>query len=463
MEPVTIGQILEAVGGTLLGEPMDPDTAVTSVTTDSRQIREGALFIPLSGERYDGHAFIQSALEEGAAGCLTQRERESYLPGKFYIKVRSTHRALRDLAQWYKGRFDIPFVCVTGSVGKTTTKDMVAAVLGEKYRVLKTDGNFNNDIGLPLTLLRLEREHEICVLEMGMNHAGEIEYLSEIVEPDVALITNIGDSHIEHLGSREGIFKAKCEIFSHMKPGGLAILNGDDQWLTTLRERLPVPTLFVGEGSGLDYRADEIESDGRSRLSCRISTPADTFRADIPALGAHMIYPALMAAAVAERFGMTGEEITRGIQAFLPTKMRMDIMRLADDVVVLNDSYNASPQSMRAAAAVLGDAQGRRVAIVGDMLELGENSAMFHQAVGASFGEYGAHCVIAIGQLARHIADGARDAGVPEVYHFDSREGAMPIVLSQLRPGATILVKASRLMAFEKIAAALAEESGKKQ
>lgn len=162
------------------------------------------------------------------------------------MKVRSTQRALRDLARWYKKQFDIPFVCITGSVGKTTTKDMVAAVLGEKFRVLKTEGNFNNNIGLPLTLLRLDREDEICVLEMGMNHAGEIEYLSEIVEPDVALITNVGDSHIENLGSREGIFRAKCEIFSHMKRSGTVILNGDDEWLTTLKGQLPFPRFLWG-------------------------------------------------------------------------------------------------------------------------------------------------------------------------------------------------------------------------
>ena len=443
MEPVTIGEILAAVDGTLMGIPMEEHAVVTSVTTDSRAIQPGSLFIPLSGDRYDGHAFIQSALEHGAAGCLFHRDREHYLPGKFYIKVRSTHRALRDLAQWYKRRFDIPFVCVTGSVGKTTTKDMIAAVLGERFRVLKTDGNFNNDIGLPLTLLRLEQKHQICVLEMGMNHAGEIEYLSELVEPDVAVITNVGDAHMENLGSREGIFRAKCEIFSHMKAEGLAILNGDDEWLKPLRDRLPFSTLLVGTGDGMDYRADEVSSDGRSHLCCRISTPAEVVQADIPALGTHMIYPAMMAAAVASHFGMSGQEISRGMRAFLPTKMRMNILRL--------------PQSMRAAAAVLGDAQGRRVAIVGDMLELGDNSALFHQAVGSSFGAYHIHCVIAIGVLSRHIADGARDAGVGEVYHFESKEDAMPIVLAQLRPGATILVKASRRMAFEELAAALVE------
>lgn len=456
MEPITLRQLLDAVGGTLLGDFCDLDTVVTAVDTDSRKMHPGSLFIPLEGERFDGHAFISTALEAGAAGCLTARVRDSYLPGKFYVKVRSTQRALRDLAQWYKRQFNIPFICITGSVGKTTTKDMVAAVLGEKFRVLKTDGNFNNNIGLPLTLLRLDRTRELCVLEMGMNHAGEIEYLSEIVEPDVALITNVGDSHIENLGSREGIFNAKCEIFSHMKPGGTAILNGDDEWLATLRGKLPFETRFVGAGEGLDYTAGGLESDGETHLSCRVTTPRTSFQVCIPALGNHMIYPTLMACAVGELFGMTGEEIARGVQNFLPTKMRMNILRLPGDVVVLNDAYNANPQSMRAAAAVLGDAKDRRrVAVVGDMLELGDSSDLFHRAVGTCFAEMGADCLIAVGDLARYLAEGAEEAGLKEVCYYEEQSQALPAILRERKPGTTILVKASRAMRFEKIVEAL--------
>lgn len=457
MEPITLRQLLEAVGGTLMGRFDDLDAVITAVDTDSRNMHPGSLFVPLEGERFDGHSFIASALEAGAAGCLTAKVREDHdRPDKFYVKVRSTQKALRDLAAWYRRRFEIPVVAVTGSVGKTTTKDMVAAVLGERFSVLKTEGNFNNNIGLPLTVLCLERHHEICVLEMGMNHAGEIEYLSGIAEPDVALITNVGDAHIENLGSREGIFKAKCEIFSHMRPEGYAVLNGDDEWLLRLQGALPMDTAFVGRGAGLDYTASHIETDGESSLSCRVTTPKESFEASIPALGDHMIYPALMAAAVGEHFGMTGEEIRRGIQNFLPTKMRMNVLRLPGDVVVLNDAYNANPQSMRAAAAVLAAAKGRRkVAVVGDMLELGDGGALFHQAVGECFGEMGIDCLIAVGPLARHFAEGAEGSGVPEVYHFDDRDSAMDTVCAQLRPGTTILVKASRAMAFEKFVEAL--------
>ena len=452
MEALTLRQLLEAVGGTLLGEGADLDTVFTDVCTDSRKMTAGSLFIPLEGERFDGHAFIHTALEAGAVGCLTARERESYLPGKFYVKVRSTQRALRDLARYYKSQFPIPFVAVTGSVGKTTTKDMAAAVLSVRYRVLKTDGNFNNAIGLPLTLLRLDHSHEICVVEMGMDHAGEIDYLSELVEPDVALITNIGDSHIENLGSREAIFQAKCEIFRHLKENGLAILNGDDPMLATLRGKLPQRTVFVGKEEGMEYTAMNVVSDGATHLSCTVRTPKTQFLADIPALGAHMVYPTLMAAALAEYFGMGADEITQGIQAFLPTKMRMNVIRCRGDIVILNDAYNANPQSMRAAAAVLSDARGRRkVAVVGDMKELGPSSASFHWAVGGYFAQAGVDHLIAIGDLARFMAEGAREMGLEQADYYPSLEAAQQALLRELRSGVTILVKASRSMAFEKI------------
>ena len=453
MEALTLRQLTEAVNGTLLGDFDNLDATVAEVNTDSRNIGPGCLFIPLEGERFDGHSFINSALEAGAAGCLTAREREGYLPGKFYIKVRSTQRALWDLARYYKKLFPIPFVAITGSVGKTTTKDMTAAVLGAKFCVHKTEGNFNNDIGVPLTLLKLEKKHEVCVVEMGMDHTGEIDNLGRLVEPDMALITNIGDAHIENLGSRENIFKAKCEIFPHLKGDGLAVLNGDDPLLSTLRGTLPQRTVFVGGGEGLDYTAFDLDSGGAAHLSCRVRTPRGQFEADIPALGSHMIYPTLMAAAVGEALGMAPDEIVRGIKAFLPTKMRMNIVRCKGDIVILNDAYNANPQSMRAAAAVLGDAEQKRrkVAVVGDMKELGAGAEQFHRAVGGYFAQAGADRLIAIGDLARFMAEGARDAGLAQADYFPTLDEAKNALSREVRAGVTILVKASRSMAFEKV------------
>ncbi len=433
MEALTLRQLLEAVNGTLLGDFDDLDAQAVQVSTDSRNITPGCLFIPLEGERFDGHSFINSALEAGAAGCLTARERESYLPGRFYIKVRSTQRALWELARYYKKLFPIPFIAVTGSVGKTTTKDMTAAVLGARFCVHKTEGNFNNDIGVPLTLLRLEAQHEVCVVELGMDHAGEIDNLARLVEPDMALITNIGDAHIENLGSRENIFKAKCEIFPHLKRDGLAILNGDDPLLAALEGTLAQRTVFVGEGEGLDYTARDLSSDGAGHLFCRVKTPRSQFEANIPALGSHMIYPTLMAAAAAEALGMAPDEIVRGIGAFLPTKMRMNIVRCKGDIVILNDAYNANPQSMRAAIEVL------------------DGSEQFHRAVGGYFAQAGTDRLIAVGDLARFMAEGARDAGLGQADWFPTLDAARNALSREVRAGVTILVKASRSMAFEKI------------
>ena len=453
MEPMTIREILEAVDGKLLGEFSDLDLTVKHVFTDSRNPDPGALFIPLVGERFDGHAFLNEALEGGAAGCFTQRERESYLPGKFYIKVGSTQKALRDLARHYKQKFRIPFVAVTGSVGKTTTKDMVAAVLGERFKVLKTEGNFNNEVGLHLTLLRLNSNHEICVVEMGMNHFGEIEYLSSIVEPDVAVITNIGDSHIENLGSRENILKAKCEIFSHMDPKkGYVILNGDDPLLEPLRASLPFQSVLVGTAEGLDYRATGVESDGEKSVRCHVRTPRSGFDVEIPALGNHMLYPTLTAAAVAEHFGMTGGEIARGVLRFAPTKMRMNILKRGDGITILNDAYNANPQSMRAAVEVLSKSGGDyKIAVLGDMFERGPFAPTLHAGVGAYLGKAGIDCLVAVGELARHIYDAAKDAMVPQVYWCETKEEAKPILAELVKPNSTILVKASRGMAFEEL------------
>ena len=452
MEPMTIREMMEAVGGSLLGEFGDLNRVIGRVETDSRTIHPGSLFIPLAGERFDGHAYINAALEGGAAGCFTQRERESYLPGKFYIKVASTHRALRDLAKYYKSKFPVPVVAVTGSVGKTTTKDMTAAVLGEKYNVLKTEGNLNNDIGVPMTLLRLNHEHEIAVLELGMNHAGEIDYLSDLTEPDVILMTNIGDSHIEHFGSREKILEAKSEIFHHAKPGALAIINGDDPLLSTLPGTLPNPFVRVGAGAGLDYRATKLKSDGKSRITCDVVTGRGTYPVEIPALGDHMIYPTLMAAAVGEHFGLTQEQIAQGILQFAPTKMRMNIIARGDGITILNDTYNANPQSMRAAVEVLSTANGEyKAAVLGDMYELGPLAPALHAGIGDYLAKAGIHCLVAVGELARHIYTAALSAGVPSCWYCAGKEEAKAVLEEVVRPNATILVKASRAMALEEL------------
>ena len=453
MEQITLGEILRAVDGTLLGSFDDLTAVVNRVETDSRTIHPGSLFIPLVGERFDGHAYINSALEAGASGCFTARERESYRSDKFYIKVASPLRALRDLAAWYRTKFPIPLIGITGSVGKTTTKDMVASVLGTKYKVLKTEGNMNSREGMPLTLLRLDRRHEIAVIEMGMSQAGEIDYLSSIACPDVGVITNVGDAHVENLGSRENILKAKCEIFNHLKDGGLAVLNADDELLKNLRPSESFRTLFFGQEESAHYRAQEIRSDENGRIACRICTAEHSFEAEIPGVGRHMVYPALIAAAIGEHFGLTTDEISQGLLEFEPTKMRMNVLHRAGGITILNDTYNANPQSMRAAIGVLGDNKSEwKVAVLGDMFELGSLAPALHASVGEYLGRVGIDCLIAVGALtSEHMASAAERAGVPTVYRCADKGAAIPVIKDIVRPNGTFLFKASRGMALEEL------------
>ena len=456
MEPMTIQELADATGATLLGEGIAPDQTITGVETDSRAVHPGDLFVALPGEKTDGHKFIPGALEAGAVACLTQQAPEKPLPGKCYLLVEDTMAAIGQAAKAYKAKFPIPVIGITGSVGKTTTKDMIAAVLSTRYRVLKTEGNYNNNIGLPLTLLRLDRSCEICVLEMGMDRPGEIDYLGEIVQPDVGVITNIGDAHIERLGSRENIFRAKCELLPHIRPGGLVVLNGDDPMLASLRGRTPVPAVFCGREEGLEYRARRLEGDGDSRILCQMTTPRMDRQVEIPALGEHMIYPALIAAAIGERFGLTQDQIVEGILRFVPTRMRMNILYRGDGIVILDDTYNANPQSMRAAISVLSDRRSQwSIAVLGDMFELGPFAPALHTGVGECLGKARIDCLVAVGELAEHIAQGARNSGVPLVYHCKDKAEAKPVLDQLVRPGSTILVKASRGMELEELTAYL--------
>ena len=299
MIPCTIQEICAAVGGTLL---QDSPAAITGVTTDSRAVSAGQLFIPLTGERFDGHAYIDAALTGGAEGCLTARRPDKLLPHKAYVLVEDTRLALGALAAWYRSRFTLPVVQITGSAGKTTTKEMVAAVLSQRYDTLKTQANYNNDIGTPLTLLNLTPQHEAAVIETGMNHFGEIRYLGGLVRPDIAVITNVGDAHIENLGNtRQGILQAKCEIFERLPPDGLAVLNGDDPLLNTVA--LPQTVLRCGRGEGCQIRVTDVDNCGIEGISCTVTTARGSYRLHTASPGAYMIYPMAMAAAIGEDSG----------------------------------------------------------------------------------------------------------------------------------------------------------------
>ena len=444
MSPCTVAALCAAVGGKLLSG--DSAAVVTGVTTDSRAASDGQLFIPLTGERFDGHAYIDGALSAGAAGCLTARVPETMQPGKFYIQVADTRLALKALAAWYRSRFTLPVVQITGSAGKTTTKEMVAAVLSRRYDTLKTQANFNNDIGTPLTLLGLAPQHQAAVIETGMNHFGEIRYLGEMVRPDIAVITNVGDAHIENLGNtRQGILQAKCEIFENLAPDGIAVLNGDDPLLDTVT--LPQTILRCGRGEGCSVRVTDVDDRGIEGIACTVTTAKASYRLMTASPGGFMIYPMAMAAAIGEALGLTGEEITAGVAAYVPTGSRMHIIRLPEGRLLIDDCYNANPQAMTEALRLLAVTQTRRrAAVLGDMGELGELTTSAHRAIGALTGELGLDTVIAIGEKARDIA-----AAAPGAQWYPSVSDAMPAVRAAFTDGTAMLVKASHAMHFENI------------
>ena len=443
MTPCTVREICDAVGGTLL---QSSDVSVTRVSTDSRSIPEGALFVPLAGERFDGHTYIGKALEAGAAGCLTARTPDALLPGKFYIQVSDTRLALKALARWYRGRFDLPVVQVTGSAGKTTTKEMIACVLGRHFRTLKTQANFNNDIGTPLTLLELAPEHQAAVIETGMNHFGEIRYLGEMVQPDIAVITNVGDAHIENLGNtRQGILRAKCEIFENLAPDGVAVLNGDDPLLNTVT--LPQRILRCGTGAGCDVRVTEVDDRGLEGVACTVTTAKTSYRLETSSPGAYMIYPLAMAAAIGEYLGLTAEEITAGAADYVPVGSRMHLIPVDGQRLIIDDCYNANPQAMAEALRMLAKSCHRRkVAVVGDMGELGELTEQAHRDVGALARELKLDAVVAVGEKMRALRETD-----PSALWFPDTASALPALPDLFVGDTAVMVKASHAMHFESI------------
>ncbi len=442
MTPCTAREICAAVGGTLL---QDSGAPVTGVTTDSRAVQPGQLFIPLVGERFDGHAYISKALDGGAAGCLTAAAPETLLPGKLYIQVADTRLALKALASWYRDKFDLPVVQVTGSAGKTTTKEMIASVLSQRYNTLRTEGNFNNDIGAPLTLLRLMPEHQAAVIETGMNHFGEIRYLGEMVRPDIAVITNVGDAHIENLGNtRQGILRAKCEIFENLTPEGIAVLNGDDELLNTVT--LPQTILRCGVGDGCGVRVTDIDDRGLEGVACTVTIEGEHYRLTTSAPGRYMIYPMAMAAAIGRRLGLTGEEIAAGVAAYTTVGSRMHLIRLPGERLVIDDCYNANPQSMAEGLRMLAASPARnRVAVLGDMGELGQLTAQAHRDMGALTCRLGLTAV-AVGEKMHALTETD-----PQAQWFATVEEAMPAIRQLFTPGTAVLVKASHAMHFERI------------
>lgn len=457
MEPMNITEITDAVNGKLIN--YKKDFLIEGINTDSRKIKKGELFIPIIGLNFDGHDFIDKALASGASAVLSQKILST--ADFTYILVEDTQTALIKLAAYYRSKFKIPAVAITGSSGKTTTKEMVASVLSESFKVLKNEGNLNNNIGLPMTVFRIEKYHDICVFEMGMNKPGEIESLASVVKPDIAAITNVGTAHIEFLGSRENILNAKKEIFSFFNDDNVAIINGDDDMLATISD-MPYKVIRYGINDNNDLASFNIKQRGDEGMEFSLIIKGKQESFFVPLIGIHNIYNALCAIAVGLTMGMDIEKIKNGLAKFVSGKMRMEIFTSKNGIKVINDSYNANPDSTCAAIEVLKDmnCSGRRVLILADMLELGEYSKQGHISVGEKAAKSKADILITVGERAKYISQGALDNGMKEeqIYDFSDNKTVISKLESILMPQDTVLIKGSRVMKLEEIADSLREE-----
>lgn len=467
MRGMTLRAMAKACNGKYYGSEANLDKEVTDITTDSRKVVKDGLFIAICGERTDGHKYIDGCFEAGALCVISEKE----LPEQenSYIKVKSSLQALKDLALLYRNNLDIKVVGITGSVGKTSTKETISYVLEEKYKVLKTEGNFNNEIGLPLTVFRLRDDDDIAVLEMGISDFGEMERLSQIAQPDIGVITNIGLCHLENLKTRDGILKAKTEMFHNLKPDGTAILNGDDDKLITIDEvNNKRPVIF-----GISYKDDVYASDIKNLgldgtsfvingLKCADGDRA--FEVTVPVPGHHMIYNALAAACVGAQLGLSSIQIRDGISKLKTIAGRNNIIK-TDNYTIIDDCYNANPVSMKASVDVVDMALGRKVCILGSMFELGDNEKNLHYDVGQYVGAKSIDVLITIGDLARHIAMGAADYRETHyesydcsIHSYDTIEEFENEAGQLLKKGDNILVKASHGMHFSNIVDMLSKQ-----
>ncbi|MBQ4629519.1 MAG: UDP-N-acetylmuramoyl-tripeptide--D-alanyl-D-alanine ligase [Clostridia bacterium] len=445
-ENMTAGEIATAVGGELVcGSSSD---VICGISTDSRTTDNTSLFIPLKGEKFDAHSFLNEVCKNGIGGYLCETD---FVPKEpcFGIRVKDTGKALLDLASHYRKKFDIKVVALTGSVGKTTTKEMLASVISQKYNVHATSGNFNNNIGVPLTLFGLCSKHEVAVVEMGMSNFGEIEVLTRCALPDIAIITNIGTSHIEFLGSQEGILRAKSEIFEGLASDGRAVLNGDDAYLVTLKEKLNLTELnFVGiKNNDCEYIAYDVVS---SEDGCDFLCKGQKYHINLP--GIHNVYNALCAIAVGEMLDMTYNQISSGLASYVSSGIRQNIISV-NDYKVINDCYNASPQSDIAALGVLAAVSAkRRIAVFGDIGELGLMGEKLHRSVGEAFEKSDCDVLITCGELSKYMA---QEVVSKEKYCFDDTKSVIDFLKTFVKKDDAILVKASRFMKFETISEAL--------
>jgi UDP-N-acetylmuramoyl-tripeptide--D-alanyl-D-alanine ligase len=471
---LTLAHVIEALTGY---QSAGGSQVITDVVIDSRLTIPGALFVALPGERTDGHQYVTAAFEKGASAALVQREPEGAWRGPMLdlrepvtyaqltdlqlpvcLRVENSLQAMQTLAAWWRRRLNPRVVGVTGSVGKTTTKELIAAVLGTRYRTLKSEGNYNNEIGLPLMLLKLTEAHERAVLEMGFYQPGEIRFLCELARPHVGVVNNVYAVHLERAGSIENIARGKAELVEALPPApeGVAVLNHDDPLVLAMANRTRARVVTYGLDAAADVWADNIESLGLGGIHFHLHYRRETLHVRVPLLGRHSVHTALRAAAVGLVEGLTWQEIVEGLQAIGATQLRLVAVTGPRSSLILDDTYNASPESVVAALNLLADLEGRRVAVLGDMLELGSYEEVAHRLVGRRAGDV-ADLLVTVGPRARLIAEEARGAGLaPEaVIELDDSGQAIALLRQVIQPGDVVLLKGSRGVRLDVIVPAL--------
>lgn len=460
MENITVNDIVTAVGGVLLCG--DGNTKTDHISIDSRTMSGNDIFVPLIGEKTDAHLFIAQAVRNGAIAVLTSRHHthkdieEAGLDDTIaYISVRDTKDALQDIGRFYRSRIGIPLIGITGSVGKTTTREMVAAALSANYKVYKTPANRNSQVGVPITISEIMSDDQIGVLELGMSEPGEMTVIARIARVDMAVITNVGVTHIEQLGSRENILKEKMSIQDGLKAGGILFLNGDNDLLSRVTAREDVKTIYYGTGENSDYQAVDIRiEDGKPSFT--LIHNQDKVFVKLQVMGEHNVLNAAVSLAVCSECGVSMEAAARELETFDGFKNRQQVYEI-DGVTVIDDTYNASPESMKAGLKVLASMKqcSRRIAVLADMKELGSRAGMYHYEVGAFLGDLGIDYVLTLGELASMIGKGVKDSN-PEtevsIFKESERDRLIQSLKDRIRPGDGILFKGSNSMKLGEVA-----------
>lgn len=446
MKHFTLEEIAAACGGQYVGSDDLRQTYITSVERDSRNIQNGSLFLAICGERVDGHDFIEQCFEKGAVCAVCEKLPEN--PSKPCIVVSSTLEAVKKIAKAYREKFDIPIVGISGSVGKTSTKEMLYAVLSQKFKTHKTQGNLNNELGVPLTLLAMPEDAEAAVIEMGISGFGEMSRLAQMVQPTVCVLTVIGNCHLENLGDLDGVLKAKTEMFDYAREGAAFILNGDDDKLKTITEVNGVKPIFYGMMNENAYHAINIKNNAEKGVACTLCFKQKQLDVVIPAIGSYMVSNALAAVAAGDLLGLTDEQLVAGVQAYQTVGGRANVINTGK-IRIIDDCYNANPNSVKASIDTLKNFDGRKVAILGDMKELGKEEQKLHFEVGQYAKAQGIDLIIAVGPLALELAKGAEGLWFATIGDLDSD------INSLIKNKDTVLVKASHSMQFDKIVESL--------